>query len=258
MTLEGVRRGSGVQRLWVFDFDGTLSNLVPDREKAELHPMCRNLLKELSETPGVFAAVLSSRGIDDLVGRIPLPRVLLGGASGLVWRLPGGHRLRPGEPAEARRDQAREAIAPLLSVLSGVPGVEVEDKGWSVAVHYRHVLPGAAPLLEPLLSELEKSPGIRVFRGPAAVEIQLLPNVSKSFGLRRLCRLVGFDPSAGELLYAGDDENDAVAMRWVLRKGGVALAVGGRVRVRGARPVEDPAALARVVGELAAIGPRAE
>jgi hypothetical protein len=90
-----------------------------------------------------------------------------------------------------------------------------------------------------------------MFRGACAVEVQLFPNVSKSFGVRRLCRLLKFDPSADRILYAGDDENDAVAMRWVLRKGGTAYCVGGRVRVRGARPVDGPEALARAVRGLA-------
>jgi trehalose 6-phosphate phosphatase len=80
--------------------------------------------------------------------------------------------------------------------------------------------------------------------------VQLFPNVSKSFGLRRLCRLLKFDPSSDRLCYAGDDENDAVAMKWVLKKGGTAFVVGGRVRVRGALPVDDPAALARALRNL--------
>jgi len=258
MTTGMPQHGSGVMSLWVFDFDGTLSPLVPDRHDAELHPMCRELLKDLSGKHGHFAAVLSSREIEDLVSRVPLPRVILGGASGLVWRFPGGHRLHPGDPAEARREEAGRVIAPLLSRLSSFPGVDVEDKGWSVAVHYRHVLPDALPMLEPLLQELEETPGIRAFRGPSAVEVQLLSHVSKSFGVRRLCRFLGFDPSRGRLLYAGDDENDAVAMRWVLKKGGIAMSVRTRLRVRGARHVEDPAALARTVRELAGLAPRNE
>ena len=256
MTGGAPANGSGVLWLWVFDFDGTLSPLVPDRHDAELHPRCREMLTELAEKPGHFVAVLSSREIEDLVRRVPLPRVILGGASGLVWRLPGGHRLRPGDPAEARRDEAAKTIAPLLSRLSSFPGVVVEDKGWSVAVHYRQVLPGALPMLEPLLDELGKTPGVRTFRGPSAVEVQLLPNVSKSFGLRRLCRFLAFDPSTGRLLYAGDDENDAVAMRWVVRKGGIAVAVRNRLRVRGARFADDPGALAGTVRRLAGLAPR--
>ncbi|MEW6720917.1 MAG: trehalose-phosphatase [Thermodesulfobacteriota bacterium] len=237
--------------LWAFDFDGTLSPLVPDREAACLHPACRQLLETLSGTNGHLAAIVSSREIEDLAGRIPLPGVILGGASGLSWRFPGGIRLLPGDPVEKRRDSVRKRLAPVLNRLSVFPGVEIEDKKWSVAVHYRRVLPDAVPMLEPLLAELGAVPGIRPYRGACAVEVQLFPNVSKSFGVRRLCRLLKFDPSADRILYAGDDENDAVAMRWVLKKGGTAFCVGGRVRVRGARSVDGPEALARAVRDLA-------
>ncbi|MBE0569481.1 MAG: trehalose-phosphatase [Deltaproteobacteria bacterium] len=237
--------------LWVFDFDGTLSDMVPDRDAATLNPSCGALLDTLSRKDGNFVAVVSSREIEDLANRVPLPDVILGGASGLSWRFPGGVRLLPGDPVEKRRDKVRKTLEPILNLLSAYPGVEVEDKGWSIAVHYRQVLPDATPMLEPLLAELGETPGTRMYRGTYAVELQLFPNVSKSFGVRRLCRLLKFDPSSDRILYAGDDENDAVAMRWVLKKGGIALSVGRRVRVRGARPIDDPAALARAVRGLA-------
>ena len=111
-------------------------------------------------------------------------------------------------------------------------------------------------MLDPLLKELEGAPGIRVFRGPSVAEVQLFPQVNKSFGVRRLCRFLGINPSKSRLLYAGDDENDAVAMRWVLRKGGIAFCVGKPMRIPGVRVVESPVALARSVGELAAVGLR--
>jgi trehalose-phosphatase len=239
--------------LWIFDFDGTLSDIVPDREAAALHPACRALLETIPGIPGNIVAVLSSREIDDLASRIPLPDVILGGASGLSWRFPGGIRLLPGDPVEKRRERHRKALAPILNRLSAYPGVEVEDKGWSVAVHYRRVLPDITPMLEPLFAELAEVPGTRTYRGTYAVEVQLFHDVSKSFGVRRLCRLLRFDPPRDKVVYAGDDENDAVAMRWVLKKGGIAFCVGGRVRVRGARPVDDPAALARAVRDLSEV-----
>jgi trehalose 6-phosphate phosphatase len=110
-------------------------------------------------------------------------------------------------------------------------------------------------MLEPLLKELNGTSDVRVYRGPSVVEVQLLRNASKSFGVRTICRILEFDPSKDRILYAGDDENDAVAMRWVLRKGGVVFSVGGAARVPGARVVENPVALARAVGALAEIPP---
>lgn len=248
--------GAGIRCLWVFDFDGTLSPIVGDRHAARIHPMCRDLLRELARIPRHFVVVLSSREIEDLARRVPLTRVILGGASGLEWRLPGGHRIRPGDPVEARREKVRRALDPLLARLSFMPGVDVEDKGWSIAIHHRHVLPEVVPMLEPLLKELEGTPDVRVFRGPSVAEVQLLRNVSKSFGLRRICRILGFDPPRDRISYAGDDENDAVAMRWVLRKGGIAFSVGGAARAPGARVVENPVALARAVASLAGLPPQ--
>lgn len=245
----------GPRFLWVFDFDGTLSPIVPDRDAARLHPACRGLLAELAAARAHAVVVLSSRSIGDLAPRVPLPGVILGGGSGLEWRFPGGVRVRPGHAAEARRETARESADPVLARLSRIPGVIVEDKGWSVGVHHRRIQPEAIPVLEPLLAELGRTPGIRVFRGPAVAEVQLLPHASKSFGVRRICRLLDFDLSGGRILYAGDDENDAIAMRWVVRKGGVALAVGNRVRVRGAMHVDGPAELVRAVRSLAAVVP---
>ena len=248
--------GAVNRSLWVFDFDGTLSPIVDDRQAARIHPMCRELLKRLARMPMQFVVVLSSREIEDLAGRVPLPRVILGGASGLEWRLPGGHRIHPGDPFVARREKVRRILDPLLSRLSFIPGVDVEDKGWSVAIHHRHVLPEVVAMLEPLLKELEGTTDVRVYRGPSVAEVQLLRNASKSFGVRTICRIIGFDPSKIRILYAGDDESDAVAMRWVLRKGGIAFSVGDAVRVPGARVVENPAALARAVGALAEIPPQ--
>ena len=247
----------GNRRLWVFDFDGTISPIVPDRDAARLHPSCRDLLKRLAAGPGNFVAVLSSRSLEDLASRVRLPGVILGGGSGLEWRLPGGHRVVPGDAAEARRDRTRDAISPHLARLASFPGVDLEDKVWSVAVHHRRVLPEARGMLEPLLSELGRAPGIRVFRGPSVVEVQLLSNVSKSFGVRRICRILGIDPSEHHVLFAGDDENDAVAIRWVLKKGGTALCVGSRLRIPGAIVVDGPAGLARTVRQMATAGPRA-
>ena len=56
-------------------------------------------------------------------------------------------------------------------------------------------------------------------------------------------------------MYAGDDENDAVAIRWVLSKGGAGIVVGNRITVPRARHVEGPADLARAVREFADAAP---
>ncbi len=238
---------AGAPRLWVFDFDGTLAAIVPDRAAARLDPDALAVLRDLCADPRSRVAVLSTRALDDLASRVPVPGVILGASSGLEWRLPGGRRILPGDGTRRKLEDARARVRPLLGRLGTVPGVELEDKRWSVAVHYRRVRPEAMPTLVPLLEELDRCPKVRVYSGPMAAEVQLVRSVGKALGVRLLCRFLKFDAGRDRLFYAGDDENDAAAMRWVLAHNGTVFAVGRQVRVPGALAVDGPPGLARAV-----------
>lgn len=248
-----MRGGIGYRRLWMFDFDGTLSPIVPVRTEARMHPACRSLLRELVRAPGNLVAVLSSRSLEDLASRLPLRGVFLGGGSGLEWRLPGGHRIVPGREVARSAENARTRIVPLLENISSVPGADIEDKRWSIAVHYRRVPADERAALVPLLDKVRRQEEVRVFEGPAVLEILLVPGWDKAIGLDHLCRFLRFDPSGGRIVYAGDDENDGTAMRWAVSRKGIALAVGIRSRVPGARVVCGPLSLSRAVRTLACL-----
>lgn len=245
--------GVGYRRLWAFDFDGTLAPIVPVRTAARMHPACRTLLRDLARAPRTVVAVLSSRSLADLIPRVPLRGLFLGGGSGIEWRLPGGHRMRSGGDVERGMEAARTRIAPLLRRISSVPGADVEDKRWSIAVHFRRVSPGDRATLDPLLDEVRRQKEVRVYDGPAVAEVQLVPGWEKARGLDGLCRFLRFDPSGGRVVYAGDDENDGTAMRWAVSRKGIALAVGIRSRVPGARVVCGPLSLSRAVRTLACL-----
>ena len=237
--------------LWVFDFDGTLSPIVAGRNEARLHRECERMLRFLVRSPWNRVAVLSSRMLDDIVARVPVPGVFVGGAGGLEWKLPGGRRFGPGTVSEARVEKKRRAVSPILKAIASIPGVEVEDKRWSVAVHYRNASPKSSRKRKSLLQQLRDRAGIKLYLGPEVAEVQLLGGGGKSAGVRRLCRLADWNPTGERIVYAGDDENDAVAIRWVLSNGGSGIIVGSRITVPRALHVENPAGLARAVREFA-------
>jgi trehalose 6-phosphate phosphatase len=245
--------GESNRTIWVCDFDGTLSPLVLERSAARILPEAEKTLTELSRLPRQQVAVLSSRMLDDLAPRIRVPGIYLGGGSGAEWLLPDG-----------RRKVAEDKLEPLLRVraevigklekLKAVSGVDVEDKKWSVAVHVRHVLQQDRGSLLGFLKDLTKNNPIGILKGPAVFEVQLLPEIDKVFGIQALCRIIHFEPGSGRIVYCGDDENDAAAMKWVIRMGGVAFSIGLQPLVPGARPVDGPAGLVKEIRELACLG----
>jgi trehalose 6-phosphate phosphatase len=236
----------------MFDFDGTLSPIVPDRRAARILPQARDLLRRLASVPDELVAVLSSRLLDDLVTRVEVPGVYLGGGSGVEWLLPGGKRWTAVETAE-RLPQARETVIPAVGNLLSIPGIILEDKVWSMAIHLRGVRVKQREQVSSFLKDRLRRQGIRFFRGPEVVEIQFLPDLDKVFGVKTICQLLGVDPRRDRLVYAGDDENDAIAMAWVIQQGGLAVKVGYSHIVPGAWHVTNPAALVFELGNLSGL-----
>ena len=184
----------GRRSLWVFDFDGTLSPIVPDRTEARLHRECERMLRFLARSPWNRVAVLSSRTLDDVVSRVPVPEVFIGGASGLEWRLPGGHRIGPGAASEALLEKKRTDVSPVLKEMATIPGVEIEDKRWSVAIHYRNASPRSFQKRTFLLQRLRDRTGIKLYRGHEVVEVQLVLGGGKSAGERPIVPIGRPDP----------------------------------------------------------------
>jgi trehalose 6-phosphate phosphatase len=234
-------------RIWIFDFDGTISPLVPERDAAVLDAECRSLLSELADDSNQVVAVISSRSLDDLIGRIDIDHITLAGSSGLEWVIPGSHRLGPDARAVERLEMERERLVPSLWRLAQIPGVEFEDKRWSAAVHFRNADSDARGEVGRELGHLQLLHGVTVHYGPDVAEVQFLAEVSKGVAVKTLVRLNKSRYERGNILYAGDDQNDAQAMKWVLAQKGIVYVVGGRINVSGSHAVDTPANLARLI-----------
>jgi trehalose 6-phosphate phosphatase len=240
---------SGVT-LWMFDFDGTLATIVADRTAAELAPACRSMLHQLTKKRTNYCAVISSRLLADLEDRVDVPGIYLSGGSGLEWKLPDGRRRTPESTWMDSIKAVREALIPEIHEWGRLPGVEIEDKQWSVAIHLRQATQQTQHELVALMQRWQRARKVPVFRGPAVIEIQLLPDVDKSSGVRTFCDLVHYARVPGGLVYAGDDENDAAAMQLVRKWGGTVIAVGKRALVPGCQIVADPTELANHIRRL--------
>lgn len=244
-----------IKRIIIFDFDGTLSEIVPHRGNAELYDENRRLLRDLAGRQEDIVAVLSSRTLQDIRSRIDVPGVFIGGSNGLEWFLPGKGISPAPQEVRDKVNRTRGMLIGLIRSLENCAGVEIEDKLYSVAVHTRNASESSRVSVEKFLQDCAPVRELGKFRGPEVIDIALAPGMDKSAGVRRLCGLIGGDPEAYEILYAGDDENDARAMDWVVHHGGIAITVGQRPLVPGSRVVGGPSYLAGEVRKLLSTRP---
>jgi len=162
-----------------------------------------------------------------LIARVDIPGLFLGGGSGMEWRRPAGERFLADPNHAARLRAGRQAILPNLRILEQIPGIELEDKQCSIAVHVLRAPHVSRNLAEKVLSGLRDRRILSFFKGRAVYEIPFLPGMNKAAGVKRFSGILHFNGGGNRMVYAGDDENDATAMEWVTRQGGNGL-LGGR------------------------------
>jgi len=124
------------QPVLLFDFDGTLSEVVNDPGAATLIPGMADALKSLAAHCPV--AVVSGRALTDIQARVGLPGIWYAGSHGFEPTVPDGTHHQNDEAMTAV-DVLEHAAAELSNRLSGIDGLLVENKRFSVAVHYRNV-----------------------------------------------------------------------------------------------------------------------
>lgn len=238
------------RHIWIFDFDGTLSRIVTDRKYAVLEPACEEMLVNVSNDSSQTVAVISSRGMTDLIERMPVNGLLLGAASGLEWRFPDGRRIMRHESRLGEMNLRRETILPIVRELARIPGVEIEDKWWSISIHYRQAAPSGREEISSRLDELSREQETILYKGPQVQEIHLLEDGDKASGVQWIAEQQGWDLRYSKIVYCGDDENDLGAMKWIAAHGGTVIIVGGRIQLEDALNVANPSSLARSIREL--------
>ena len=178
-----------------FDFDGTLAPIVSTPDQARISRCVSGKLRRLAAR--LPLAIVTGRSADDVRQRLDFE----------PYRVIGNHGADAGpEPAaEAARplDGARALVAAHLQVLLQA-GVTVEDKGLSIALHYRlsRWPLEAEALIGQVLGGIEA--GCRTFPGKMVVNVVPAGVPDKGSAMHRLAQQCG----AACAFYVGDDVND--------------------------------------------------
>lgn len=200
--------------LLAFDFDGTLAAIVRDPARAGLRATTRRWLGQLAAVGP--CVVISGRARADVTARL----------EGLgVRAVIGNHGLERGPAPAAWRRLVAAWREDLAAVVAAQPGVVLEDKRLSLALHYRRA-PDRARARRAILRAVARLPRARVLGGKAVVNV--LPDRSghKGAALEREMRRLGC-PRA---LYVGDDQTDEDVFRLARQERLLTVRVGRSAR----------------------------
>lgn len=200
--LRALDQALGQSPLLAFDFDGTLAPLVDHPEDARVPPALEPRLARLAELADI--AIISGRALADLERRLSFrPRFLVGnhGAEG------GAVELSQAAVLAGETDMLLGAMRSRLSARRAVltaAGVEVEDKGRSLALHYRRApdpIPARAAIEQALAGH---DPRLEVYGGKDVVNIVVAAAPDKGRALLALVERGSY----GTAVFVGDDVND--------------------------------------------------
>jgi trehalose 6-phosphate phosphatase len=179
--------------LLAFDFDGTLAPIVTGPTEAGMRVSTRRLFRRVCE---LFpTAVISGRGRGDVAGRLCGARVKY---------VVGNHGAEDGRRSKLKKSLLDEARVQLQELAAHTPGLQLEDKGLSLSVHYRrvkHPVAAKRSILK-VLQQLRRP--LRAMGGKMVINVLPEGARDKGHALLELCR----QTHSKVALYVGDDVTD--------------------------------------------------
>jgi trehalose-phosphatase len=217
------------------DFDGTLVDFRPRPDQVKFAARTRSALRKLAAHRNVRVMIVSGRRRSSLLRFIKVPGLRLSGLYG--WEHQEGLKL-PGSTIR----QISIARTMLATLERDLPGIFVEDKGISFAVHFRDA---SLEVERKARTRLRKFPRrfrahLRIIRAGNVWELTPRHIRGKGAAMRILLRQI---PSGFLPIYVGDDLTDEPAFK-ALRQG-ISVIVGSRRPTRASFSLPNPTAVCK-------------
>ncbi|MBV9549277.1 MAG: trehalose-phosphatase [Alphaproteobacteria bacterium] len=206
------------QTAFFLDIDGTLLDIAPTPDSITIPPSLTDDLLALRARCAGALALVSGRTLENIDGLFAPARFAAAGAHGAQVRPDPdaviGHMHRP-IPFELRS---------LFTALVDQPGMFIEDKEVTLALHYRLAAEGAlAPARVAAVEEAAARAGFSLLHGKKVLELKPA-GTDKGAALRTFMTLLPF--KGRRPLFAGDDVTDGYAFATLKDLDGIGIAVG--------------------------------
>jgi trehalose 6-phosphate phosphatase len=205
----------------LLDVDGTLLDIAPTPQQVQVPASLASTLARVRERVGGALALVSGRPIAELDAFFaPLRLPAIGGHGAEMRPVAAGTilngRTPPLDPVFKQR---------LKDVAAAHSGVVIEDKGYSLALHYRMVPKQGLGLVHDVRRAFEAwaDPSFELLGGKAVLEIKFA-GFNKGTAVRDL---MTYPPFSGRApIFVGDDRTDEDAFAVMPDFNGQAMSVG--------------------------------
>jgi trehalose 6-phosphate phosphatase len=227
------------------DFDGTLVDLAPTPDAIHVPSELADELQQSAEYLDGAIAVISGRAIADLDQYIRPMSVALAGSHGVERRRTDGSQA----PIDADRSaKSRQLAERLQEFVASHPGLLLETKPATVALHYRQLPEQEEACIEAMQAAIADVPQFSLLRGKMVVEARP-QGFTKGAALRAFLEE---EPFRGRLpIFLGDDVTDEEGFDVAQELGGIGIKVGeGETHAHMRTP--DTATARAIIRDLAA------
>jgi trehalose 6-phosphate phosphatase len=220
------------------DVDGTLLEIAARPDRVQVPSWLASLLQDLARRRGQALALVSGRPLGE-VDRLFRPwRGAAAGLHGIERRRADGS-FGPGlsPSATAALDRLRR---PLAALAAAGRGVMLEDKGGTLALHYRDAPEREEEVRAAAKALACENPSLRLIAGKMVVEFQPR-GADKGAAIAAFLSELPFLGRAA--VFVGDDTTDEDGFAEVARRGGTAVRVGPPAQSRAAYALADVGAV---------------
>jgi trehalose 6-phosphate phosphatase len=218
-TMDSFAKLDPKQIALLLDVDGTLVDIAPSPDEVHVSDELIDSLQRLLAMTGGALALVSGRplaDLDRLFSPLKLPAV-------------GGHgaetRVAPGEAISRIPDMPAALRQKLIAAVTPGSGLQYEDKGYSVALHYRNA-PREAERLRRHIAEVRAAfpdENTQLLLGKAMFELKR-PGINKGAAVKKLMTR---PPFAGRTpVFLGDDVTDESVFALLPEMRGIGFSVG--------------------------------
>ncbi|KAL7127779.1 hypothetical protein ABFS83_14G274300 [Erythranthe nasuta] len=229
MFEEIMSESKGKEIVVFLDYDGTLSPIVEDPDRAFMTTEMREAVRDVAKF--FPTAIVSGRCRAKVYNFVRLSELYYAGSHGMDIKGPAkgprkGNKTVLCQPAREFLPMIDEVFKSLIEKMKHIPGAKVENNKFCLSVHYRCVDEKRwGELAEKVKSVMKDYQELRMSQGRKVLEIRPTIKWDKGNAIEFLLESLGYADSDDVLpVYIGDDRTDEDAFQ-VLRNRGQGLGI---------------------------------